>query len=52
MKTVRDEFKESDMVSNGNRRIARETSDSAYSWDNERSRKTEMVDDGNSLECI
>ena len=41
-----------DVVRDSNRRIARETSESMYIWDNERSRKTEIVDNGNSVEYI
>ena len=42
--------KESDAVRDSNWRIARETSESEYSWDSERARKTEIVDDGKIVE--
>ena len=36
----------------GNRRVARKTSDPEYGWYSERSGKTEKVDDGNSVEYM
>ena len=47
---VRDEFKDLDAVTESGRRIARETLASAYSWECERTGKTEIVDDGNSAD--
>ena len=46
----RDEVKDSEAVRSDNRRISRETSELTYSWDIERSRKTEIGGDGNSVE--
>ena len=46
------EVKESDTVKNANYRIARETSEPAYIWDSERDGKTEIFDNGNSVEYI
>ena len=46
----RDEIKDLDMVRDSNRRIARETLELAYSWNIEGAGKTEIVDDGNSVE--
>ena len=46
----RDEVKDSDMVRDINRRKARETSESVYSWDSKGSEKTEIVDEGNSVQ--
>ena len=40
------------MVRADNRRIERETLELAYSWDSERAGKTEIVDEGNSVEYI
>ena len=40
------------MVKDGNRRIARETSELAYSKDSERDGKTDIVDNRNSVEYI
>ena len=40
------------MVREDNWRIARETLESVYNWDSERSSKTDIVDDGNSVEYI
>ena len=48
--TGQDEIKESDTVRDGNRRIARKTSEVAYSRDSERSRNIKIVDGGNSVE--
>ena len=45
-----DEFKESDVVREDNWRIAKETSESPYTWDIEKSGKTEIVDNSNSVE--
>ena len=50
--TGRDEIKDSETVRVYNWRIARETSESAYSWDIKRAKKTDIVDDGNSVEYI
>ena len=52
MTTGGDEVKDSYVVRSDNRLIARETSELAYSWDSERAGKTEIVDDGNSMEYI
>ena len=46
----RDEIKDSNKVMDGCRRIARDTSESAYNWDSERAGKTEIVGEGNSVE--
>ena len=46
----RDEVKDSDMVRDSNRRIARETSESAYIWDSKGVRKAEIDDNGNSVQ--
>ena len=48
--TGEEEVKESVMVRDSNRRISRETLESAYIWDSERSGKTVIVQDGNSVE--
>ena len=45
-----DEIKDLDAVTESSRRIARETLELAYSWDSERSGKTEIVDDGISVD--
>ena len=45
-----EEVKDLDMVMDSGRRIARESPESAYSRARERYRKTEIVDDGNSVE--
>ena len=45
-----DEVKDSDMVMESSRRIERETSESLYSWDSDRVRKTEIVDNGISVD--
>ena len=50
--TVYDEAKESDTVRADNWRIARETLELAYIWDRKRVVRTEIVDDGNSVEYI
>ena len=50
--TGRDEFKELDAVRSDSCCLAREISESAYSWDSERSMKTEIVDENNSVEYI
>ena len=47
---VRDEVKESDMVIYCYSCIARETQESAYSWDIKEVRKMEIVADGNSVD--
>ena len=47
-----EEFKDSDMVINSCWGIARETTESACSCDSEGVGKTEIVDDGNSVEYI
>ena len=47
-----DEDEESDRVMDDCQRIARETPESAYSWDSKGVRKTEIVDDENSSEYI
>ena len=39
-----------DAAREGNRRIARETSELAYIWDSERAGKTEIVNGGNIVE--
>ena len=49
---VGDEVKDSDMVIDSCQSIARETSDSAYSRANEGDGKTEIFDNGNSVEYI
>ena len=41
-----DKGKDSDTVTESSWRIARETSESEYSWDSERAGKTEIFDDG------
>ena len=46
----RDEVKNSDKVMESSRRIARESSESAYSWDCARVGNTEIVDDRNSVD--
>ena len=48
----REEVKDSDMVMDSCRCIARETSESAYIWDSEGVGKTEIDDDRNSVEYI
>ena len=48
-KIVSDEVKEPDVVMVNGRHIARETSDMVYSRDRERYRKTDIVDDSNSV---
>ena len=45
-----DEVKDSIMVMEKSRCIARETSESTYIWDSERAEKTEIVDKSNSVE--
>ena len=45
-----DEVKDSDMVMEKSRRIARETSELAYSWDSDRVGKMEIVDGGISVD--
>ena len=47
-----DELKKLDVVRDSNWRIARETLDLEYRWDSERAGRTEIVDDGNSVEQI
>ena len=41
-----------DTVRGVNQHIERETSESGYIWDSERAGKTEIVNDGNSVEYI
>ena len=45
-----EEVKDLDMVMERSRCIVRETLEFAYSWDIEGFRKTEIVDNGNSVE--
>ena len=45
-----DEVKDSDMVTDNCRRIAKETSKSLYRWDSKGVGKTEIVVDGNSVD--
>ena len=45
-----EEFKDSNVVAESSRRIATETSESAYIWDIERSGESEIVSDGNSVD--
>ena len=47
-----DEAKESDVVRESNQFIARESLELAYSCDREMVGKTEIIDDGNSVEYI
>ena len=47
-----EEVNESDMVMERSRRIARETLESAYSWYSKGVGKTEIVNNGNSVEFI
>ena len=50
--TGRDEVKDLDTVRVDNWRISRETLELAYIWYSERSGKTEIFDNRNSVECI
>ena len=47
-----DEVRDLDRVMDSCRRIARETPESAYSWESEGAGKTEIGGDGNSVEYI
>ena len=49
-KMKKNEVKESDTVRVISQSIAREMSELAYSWDSEGAGKTEIVDEGNSME--
>ena len=39
-----------DLLRDSNQKIARDSSESRYSWDSNRSRKTETFNNGNSVE--
>ena len=45
-----DKVKESGVVMEYSQRISRETSESAYSWDSDRFGKTDIVDNGISVD--